>query len=151
LCSRTAEARWSASVGWGISSSQAVAPGHVSLALCQTCVPSCSTAVLAKAAGSGARIFYSVAPSDVTPQHFPDSYCWESECSEDSSRLEPTTGGTEVFCLRGERSLCQPVSKSVQPSSSGSCVHSYSYPWGKFCSYCCLAELRLWKGQSYRS
>jgi hypothetical protein len=63
--------------------------------------------------------------------------CWESECSEDSSRSEPTTGGTEVFHLWGERSLCQPVSQSVQSSSSGNCVHFCAYPWGKFCSCCC--------------
>jgi hypothetical protein len=61
----------------------------------------------------------------------------QSECSEDSCCSEPTTGGTEVFCLWGERSLCQPVSQSTQPPSSDSCVHSCTYPWGKFYSCCC--------------
>jgi hypothetical protein len=47
------------------------------------------------------------------------------------------TGGTEVFHLRGEMSLCQLVSQSAQSSSSGNCVHSCAYLWGKFCSCCC--------------
>jgi hypothetical protein len=84
-------------------------------ALRWTCALSSSAAVPAKATGSGVGIFYSVAPDDATPQHFPDSHCWELECSEDSSRLEPTAGRTEVFCLWREGSLCQPVSQFTLP------------------------------------
>jgi hypothetical protein len=59
-----------------------------------TCVPTCSAAVLAKAIGSWTRIFYSATLSDATPQHLPDSYYWESECSEDSSHPPPTAAST---------------------------------------------------------
>jgi hypothetical protein len=57
-----------------------------------TCVPSCSAAVSTEAARSWTRIFHPVASSESAPQQFLDPCYWESECSEDSSCLEPTIG-----------------------------------------------------------
>jgi hypothetical protein len=57
-----------------------------------TYVLSCSADVPAEATCSWTRIFYSATPSNAALQHLPDYYCWELECSEDSSRSEPTTG-----------------------------------------------------------
>jgi hypothetical protein len=68
-----------------------------------TCVLSCSAAFLDEATGSWTMIFHPASSSESVPQQFLDLCYWESECSEDSSRSKPITGGERKCNACGER------------------------------------------------
>jgi hypothetical protein len=53
------------------------------------CVPLCSATASVETSVDWIRIFYPAVSSGSVPQHFPDPFYWESECSEDPSFLGP--------------------------------------------------------------